>query len=198
MNNSSKASVTTFVTNLYHENIKSLLDKLYALAPEYAWRLGLGPVLGRYIMLITQINHKTGNPCKTSMEFFEVNGIKYIANVFGIQSKWYRNILANPRVTIQTADGTEQMVAVPVTADDEFITIIEWLLHRNPKFANQYIGNLEPQTNRKGFLKYKEELTFLRFDPTSEPTPRGLDVDLAWIWPILLIWSIIIRPRRKK
>jgi deazaflavin-dependent oxidoreductase (nitroreductase family) len=197
MNNSSKASVTTFVTNLYHENIKSLLDKLYALAPEYAWRLGLGPVLGRYIMLITQINHKTGNPCKTSMEFFEVNGIKYIANVFGIQSKWYRNILANPRVTIQTADGTEQMVAVPVTADDEFITIIEWLLHRNPKFANQYIGNLEPQTNRKGFLKYKEELTFLRFDPTSEPTPRGLDVDLAWIWPILLIWSIIIRPRRK-
>jgi deazaflavin-dependent oxidoreductase (nitroreductase family) len=198
MNNSSKASVTTFVTNLYHENIKSLLDKLYALAPEYAWRLGLGPVLGRYIMLITQINHKTGNPCKTSMEFFEVNGIKYIANVFGIQSKWYRNILANPRVTIQTADGTEQMVAVPVTADDEFITIIEWLLHRNPKFANQYIGNLEPQTNRKGFLKYKEELTFLRFDPTSEPTPQGLDVDLAWIWPILLIWSIIFRPRRKK
>lgn len=198
MNNSSKASVTTFVTNLYHENIKSLLDKLYAIAPEYAWRLGLGPVLGRYIMLITQINHKTGNPCKTSMEFFEVNGIKYIANVFGIQSKWYRNILANPRVTIQTADGTEQMVAVPVTADDEFVTIIEWLIHRNPKFANQYIGNLEPQTNRKGFLKYKEELTFLRFDPTSEPTPRGLDVDLAWIWPILLIWSIIFRPRRKK
>ncbi len=198
MNNSIKTNLNNLVSKIYDGNLKSLLDSLYSLAPLYAWRLGLGPVMGRYIMLITQINHKTGNPCKNSLEYFEINGIKYIANVFGVQSQWYRNILANPRVTIQSSDGTEQMVAVPISQDDEFINCVEWLRNRNPKYANHFVSKIKPQSNRKDLLKYKEELIFLRFDPTSEPTPRGLDVDLAWIWPILLIWSVIFRPPRKK
>ena len=198
MNNSIKTNLNNLVSKVYEGNLKSIMDSIYSLAPLYAWRLGLGPVMGRYIMLITQINHKTGNPCKTSLEYFEINGIKYIANVFGVQSKWYRNILSNPRVTIQTSDGTEQMVAVPITQDDEFINCVEWLKNRNPKYANHFVSKIAPQSDRKALLRYKEEMIFLRFDPTSEPTPRGLDVDLAWIWPVLLIWSIIFRPRKRK
>ncbi|MBE0686114.1 MAG: nitroreductase family deazaflavin-dependent oxidoreductase [Anaerolineaceae bacterium] len=179
-------------------NLNSVLDKFYSQAPIYAWRFGLGPIVGRYIMIITQINHKTGNPCKTSMEYFEINGIKYIANLFGVQSQWHRNIMANPRVSIQTCDGTEQMIAVPVSQDDELITIIEWLLNRNPKFIAHYMDEFGVQPTRKDILKHKNDLIFLRFDPTSEPTPRGLEVDLAWIWPILLIWTMLSKPKRRK
>ncbi len=179
-------------------NFQKLLNTIYSQAPIYAWRFGLGPVVGRYVMIIAQMDHKTGKPTKTSIEFFEMNGIKYVVNLFGVQSSWYRNILANPRVSIQTSDGTEQMVAVPIAQDDELITIIEWLLNRNPKLIKPYMQEIGVQPNRKDILKHKKDLIFLRFDPTSEPTPRGLDVDLAWIWPILLIWTMLTRPKRRK
>lgn len=198
MNKQLETAYHSLQEKLSNVNLTTVFDKFYSQAPIYAWRFGLGPIVGRYIMIITQINHKTGNPCKTSMEYFEINGIKYIANLFGVQSQWYRNILSNPRVTIQSSDGTEQMIAVPVTQDDEIITIIEWLLNRNPKFIARYMDEFGVQPSRKDILKHKNELIFLRFDPTSEPTPRGLEVDLAWIWPILLIWTKLSKPKRRK
>jgi deazaflavin-dependent oxidoreductase (nitroreductase family) len=198
MNNHMEKILRTFTETVKNIKPQILFDKIRSNAPVYAWRFGLGPILGRFVMIITQINHKTGNPYKTWLEYFEINGLKYVANVFGIQSQWYRNILANPRVTIQTSDGTEQMVAVPVTQDDELVTIIEWFQARNPKFITNHFVDLGSQSNRKEILKHKNVLTFLRFDPTSEPTPRGLEVDLAWIWPLILIWMLITKPRRKK
>jgi len=198
MNKQLETAYHSLQEKLSHVNFTTVLEKFYSQAPIFAWRFGLGPIVGRYIMIITQINHKTGNPCKSSMEYFEINGIKYIANLFGVQSQWYRNILSNPRVTIQSSDGTEQMIAVPVTQDDEIITIIEWLLNRNPKFIARYMDEFGVQPSRKDILKHKNELIFLRFDPTSEPTPRGLEVDLAWIWPILLIWTKLSKPKRRK
>ena len=198
MNNQMETSLRTLTDSVKNVKPQVFFDHFRSNAPMYAWRFGLGPILGRFVMIITQINHKTGNPYKTSLEYFEINGLKYVANVFGIQSQWYRNILANPRVTIQTSDGTEQMIAVPVTQDDELITIIEWFQIRNPKFIANHFVDLGVQANRKEILKHKNALTFLRFDPTSEPTPRGLEVDLAWIWPLLLIWMFFTKPRRKK
>ena len=198
MNKQIEARILTIREKISNIQIENLLEKFYEHGPIYAWRFGLGPVIGRYFMIISQINHKTGNLSKTSVEYFQIDGIKYITNVFGIQSEWYRNILANPRVTIQTSDGSEQMVAVPITQDDEIITIIEWLLQRNPKFIQRYLDQLNIQPSRKEIIKHKSELIFLRFDPTSEPTPKGLEVDLAWIWPILLIWTMITRPKRRR
>jgi len=198
MNKQFEAGIQSLREKVNDIHFEKLLDKFYSHSPIYAWRLGLGPLVGRYVMIISQISHKTGNPCKTSIEFFEINGIKYIANLFGVQSQWYRNILSNPRVTVQTADGTEQMVVVPVSQDEELITIVEWLLHRNPRFLQHFMDQSNVQFSRKDILKHKNDLIFLRFDPTSEPTPKGLDVDLAWIWPILLFWTIVSRPRRKR
>lgn len=198
MNNTFQIKLKELFSEGNNEKIQSIIKSFYKKAPVYGWRFGLGPIIGRYLMIITQINHRTGNPCKVSLEYFAINGIKYCANLFGVQSNWYRNLLANPRVTIQTSDGTEQMVAVPITQDDEIITVVEWLLNRNPKFGNNFLAELGAQPTRKEILSRKEDFVFLRFDPTSEPTPHGLEVDLAWIWPLLLFWTIIFRPKRKK
>jgi deazaflavin-dependent oxidoreductase (nitroreductase family) len=198
MNNKIESGSTLNSEKIKNDGIPSFIGKFTALIPFFAWRLGLGPITGRYVMIITYIDHKTGNPNKTSLDFYQINGIKYVANTFGIQSKWYRNLLADPKVTIQTYDGSEQMVAVPVTQDDELITVIEWFLNNKPLFITQHLRELGIETNRKDLLKHKKELLFIRFDPTSEPTPRGLEVDLAWIWPILLFWSMTMKRRKKK
>lgn len=198
MNNKIESGMNFLSERIHSLDIETFLKKYKTLAPIYAWRLGLGPIVGRYQMIITFIDHKTGNPSKTSQEFFQINGIKYIANTFGIQSKWYRNLLADPKVTIQTYEGSEQMIAVPVSQDDELITIIEWMLNNKSSFITQYLKDLGITADHKEILKHKKEFLFIRFDPTSEPTPRGLEVDLAWIWPVLLFWSMITKRRKKK
>lgn len=174
------------------------IEKILFKLPVLSWRLGLGPIQGRIIMIITHIGRKTGIPRHTAVEFHTMNGIKYIPCAFGTKSQWYRNIMANPRVTIQTADGTEQMIAVRITQDDELVSVIEMILNRNPSLMNWYLESIGVTPNREELLAHKDQLVFLRFDPTSDPTPRGLDVDLAWIWPAFLLWLFVSKPFRHR
>jgi len=188
----------TFPKNLQDIYPDTKLEKLIYQLPIFAWRFGLGPILGKYILIFTQIGRKTGMPRRTAVEYHSINGMKYIPCAFGIKAQWYRNLLSNPRVTIQSSDGTEQMIAVRVTDDEELISVIKTIMDRNPTMMKWYLDSLEIQNDRKDILAHKKDIIFLRFDPTSEPTPRGLEVDLAWIWPILLLWTLIRRPFGKR
>ncbi len=196
-------SIVSIITKMLPKSMQDIypdtkLKKILFKLPMWAWRLGLGPILGRYIMIITHTGRKSGEPRQTAVEFHNINGIKYIPCAFGIKAQWYRNILANPRVSIQTSDGLERMVAVRVREDDELITVVETLLSRDPPLMNLYLKSLNISPTRKDILVNKEKIIFLRFDPTSDPTPRALEVDLAWLWPLLLLWLWISRPFRKK
>ena len=173
-------------------------EKVLYKFPIIAWRLGLGPILGRYIMIITHIGRKTGISRRTAVEFHIMNGIKYIPCAFGVKSQWYRNIMANPRVTIQTSEGTEQMTAVRISQNEELISVIEMILDRNPSLMNWYLDSIGIKPTRKEIIAHKDDLVFLRFDPTSDPTPRGLEVDLAWIWPTMILWSFFSRIFKRK
>lgn len=194
MNKVISSTKNTLPKNLQEIYPDTKIEKLIYKIPIFAWRLGLGPIIGKYILIFTHIGQKTGVSRRTAVEFHTINGMKYIPCAFGVKSQWYRNLLANPRVTIQSADGSEQMIAVRVTDNDELITVIETIMDRNPAMMKWYLDSLNIQLNRKEILAHKQDLIFLRFDPTSDPTPRGLEVDLAWIWPILLLWTLIRQP----
>ena len=195
--------VISSIKNTLPKNLQEIypdkpIEKFIYKIPIFAWRLGLGPILGKYILIFTHIGRKTGVSRRTAVEFHTINGMKYIPCAFGVKSQWYRNLLANPRVTIQSADGTEQMIAVRVKDNEELISVIDTIMERNPTMMKWYLDTLNIQHDRKDILVHKQDLIFLRFDPTSDPTPRGLEVDLAWIWPILLLWTLFRRPFGKK
>ena len=88
-------------------------------APVVLWRLGLGSLIGQMMVLITQTGRKSGLPRRTITEMHKINGRKYAPVAFGRRAQWYRNIEADPLVTIQTADGPESARAVRVTDDQE-------------------------------------------------------------------------------
>lgn len=177
---------------------KSEFAKMVTKLPILTWRLGLGPIAGRLFMIITHTGRKTGNPHQTMVEYHTMNGIKYVVCAFGVKTQWYRNIMADPRVTIQTSDGTEHMVAVRVTQDDELISVFNLMMRKDPPIMNWYIQSLGVKPEQESILSHKQDLVFLRFDPTSEPTPPGLEVDLAWIWPLFLVWLVISKPFRRR
>lgn len=85
------------------------MRQLYKL-PILLYRLGFGPLVGKLFMILTTRGRKSGLPRHTPVEYRTYHGRKYVM-VGWPKSDWYRNILADPLVTIQTAAGTESVKA---------------------------------------------------------------------------------------
>lgn len=155
-------------------------------APITLWRLGLGPIVGKVSMLITTTGRKSGLPRRTMVEYHSLAGKKYVPCAFGARADWYKNIAADPRVTIQTADGTESMIATRVTDDEELIAVYELFKRRDPVLLNWYLQSLDIQPDPADIIAKKDRIYWLRFDPTDEATPPPLEADLKWVWLVAL------------
>jgi deazaflavin-dependent oxidoreductase (nitroreductase family) len=71
-------------------------------SPILLYRLGLGWLVGRLFMILTTTGRKSGLPRPTAIEYHRLHGRKYVMNAYGTKSDWYRNLLADPLVTIQS------------------------------------------------------------------------------------------------
>jgi deazaflavin-dependent oxidoreductase (nitroreductase family) len=162
------------------------------------WRLGLGPIVGRLFMIITTTGRKSGLPRSTMVEYHRLNETKYVASGFGEVSHWYKNILADPRLTIQTNDGKESARAVRVTDDQEVMDVVD-LFRRTDSayFIDLYLRSLDIEPSREDILAKKDRLHLLRFEATDETTPPGLGADLVWMWPIAFLGLLFYLIRRK-
>ena len=155
--------------------------------PRIFWRSGLGPITGKIFILLTTVGRKSGMPRRTMIEYHTVNGIKYAACAFGMRSDWFKNILADPRVTIQTSSGTETAHAFRVVEDDELISVCETFKRRDPPLTSFYLSSLGIQDTPEDLIANKDKIFFVGFKPSQEVSPPGQEVDLAWLWPIGLI-----------
>jgi len=119
-------------------------------------------------------------------ELHVVNGKKYAPSGFGRRSQWYRNIEADPRVTIQTAAGAESAIASRVTDDDELLSLMDLEDPINLVMLRPFLASLDIEPTEEDILAKKDRIYYLRFDPTDEPTPPPLPADLVWLWPAAL------------
>lgn len=82
--------------------------------PIWLYRLGLGGLLGTRFLLLTHTGRKTGRVRQTVLEVVRYDRAAttfIVAAGFGSGSDWYRNIRANPRVTVQCGRRRWEMVA---------------------------------------------------------------------------------------
>lgn len=108
-----------------------ILDKLVAQespGPIFKWifklpileyKLGLGWLIGRYILLLTTTGRKSGKTRRTPLEYiYDKDHDRYrIAAGWSGKTDWYRNIRANPCVTVQV--GRRKFTAIAEPAPDE-------------------------------------------------------------------------------
>ncbi len=151
--------------------------------PILLYRMGLGPVIGRKIMILTTTGRKSGLPRRTAIEYNVHNGRKFIMAGWGGQSDWYKNLAADPRVTIQTADGAESAIAHRLTEDEELIDAYRFV-ENNPAMQ-VWMKLLNAEITREQFLAQRDQFYLVRFDPTAEPTPPPVAADLAWVWLVV-------------
>jgi deazaflavin-dependent oxidoreductase (nitroreductase family) len=160
--------------------------------PLLLWRMGLGPIIGHIMLVITHTGRKSGLPHHTMVEYHMFDGVKYAPCAFGPRSDWYKNITADPKVTIQTAHGTESATAVRVTDDQELLAVYDLFMRRDPPLTRWYLDSLGIQAEQQDVIAKKDRIYWIRFDPTDQPTPAPLENDLVWVLPLALISLILL------
>lgn len=102
--------------------------------PVLQYRLGLGWMIGRYILLLTTTGRKSGKPRHTPLEYIydQENDCYRIAAGWGGRTDWYRNLLKNPRVQVQV--GRRKFEAVAERAyDEEVAKYMMYVSGRHPR-----------------------------------------------------------------
>jgi deazaflavin-dependent oxidoreductase (nitroreductase family) len=101
--------------------------------PRLAYALGLGPLVGRFVLLLTTRGCKTGLP-RTIPLVYERYGEDYlVASARGHSADWLRNIRAHPEVQVQVGKRLFAATAV-VTSDAELVAdYLQRQFERSPR-----------------------------------------------------------------
>jgi deazaflavin-dependent oxidoreductase (nitroreductase family) len=65
------------------------------------YAIGLGPIVGRIILLLTTTGRKSGLPRTTPLQYELIDGKYCLGAARGKQADWVRNIEANPKVQVR-------------------------------------------------------------------------------------------------
>ena len=106
------------------KNIQKLHRALYA--------IGLGPLVGKIILLLTTTGRKSGLPRVTPLQYEEINGDYYLGSARGLKADWLRNIQSNPNVEIRVGAKRFRGNAEVITDPSRIADFMEVRLERHP------------------------------------------------------------------
>lgn len=97
------------------------------------YAIGLGPVIGRAVLLLTTIGRVSGLPRVTPLQYEEMDGVIYIGSARGQKADWLRNILVNATVGIRVGSRQFNGQADVITDPMQIADFLELRLSRRPK-----------------------------------------------------------------
>ncbi len=107
------------------KNVQKIHRVLYA--------LGLGPLVGRLILLLTTTGRRSGEKRVTPLQYEEIDGLYYLGAARGLKADWVRNIQANPQVEIRLGAKHLRGCAEVVNDPKRFADFMEVRLERHPR-----------------------------------------------------------------
>jgi deazaflavin-dependent oxidoreductase (nitroreductase family) len=107
------------------KNIQKIHRLLYA--------VGLGPLVGKIILLLTTTGRKSGQKRVTPLQYEEIDGKVYLGSARGTKSDWYRNIEADNRVGVRVKNRRFRGMAETVTDPIRIADFLEIRLQRHPR-----------------------------------------------------------------
>jgi deazaflavin-dependent oxidoreductase (nitroreductase family) len=133
-----------------------LLFRLIHKPPQIAYALGLGPLIGRWILLLTTTGRKSGKPRVVPLQYEVVDGRYYLGAARGGKADWVRNLLADPRVTMRVGKSRLTGTAEVVTAPNRFVDFLAVRMRRHPRMIGMMAraGGLPDAPNRADLERY--------------------------------------------
>jgi len=147
------------------KNIQKIHRLLYA--------IGLGPLIGRIILLLTTTGRKSGKKRVTPLQYELIGSDYYLGAARGLQADWVRNIQSDPHVDIRVGGKHFQGFAEVVTDISKFADFLEVRLERHPRMIGLIMEKAHglprrPSREQLEGLAKKESLVIIHPQPFSE------------------------------
>jgi deazaflavin-dependent oxidoreductase (nitroreductase family) len=107
------------------KNIQKIHRVLYA--------IGLGPVIGGFVLLLTTTGRRSGLKRVTPLQYEKIGEDYYLGAARGVKADWVRNIQSNPQVELRVGAKQIQGTAEVVTDPSRFADFLEIRLQRHPR-----------------------------------------------------------------
>lgn len=145
------------------KNIQRLHRLLYA--------VGLGPIVGKIILLLTTTGRKSGQKRITPLQYEEIVGKYYLGSARGTKSDWYRNIEAEGGVEVRVKNRCFRGVAETVTDPARIADFLETRLQRHPFMMGllmQKAHGLPKRPSRQQLEELAESEAMVIIQPVEE------------------------------
>lgn len=125
--------VETFIMKLVPQEKVGPFFKWVFKMPILQYRLGMGWMIDKYILLLTTTGRKSGRPRRTPLEYiYDKENDRYrVVAGWGGHTDWYRNLLENSNVKVQV--GRRKFDAIATKAcDEEVAKYMMYVSERHP------------------------------------------------------------------
>ncbi len=143
--------------------------RLIHLPPRIAYAIGLGPLMGSLVLLLTTIGRKSGKPRVTPLQYEQVDGKIYLGAALGRKADWVRNIQANPQVKVQIKSREFSGLAELITDAREIADFLELRLRRHPRMIGAMLRGegMHIPPARVDLERYAARLTLVAIKPDA-------------------------------
>ncbi len=137
--------------------------------PILLWRLGLSRFTPSNFLLLTTTGRKSGRPRRTMLEYSCLDGRIYLSSGWGERPQWYKNLSANPDVTVQTRQHGEFAGRAARVTDAPELARFYGAAHGSSPVWKAYLASVGIEDELGDFLDKKDRLVILRIDPVDSP-----------------------------
>jgi len=149
--------------------------------PGLAWRVmrRLNPWVARayrpdgpnsgFVLLLTTTGRRSGQPHVTPLQYELVDGAFYVAAARGRQADWFRNVEANPRVTVMVNDRRFAAAAEAVIDPERIADYLALRRARHPTMikAMLLLHGLPPKADRADLVQLAQKLALVILRPAA-------------------------------
>lgn len=152
------------------EKLPTWMLRLIKRPPQIAYAIGLGPLIGRLVLLLTTTGRKSGLPRVTPLQYEEHDGLICIGSSRGTTADWYRNILANPRVTIRVGARRFEAIAEATSDVDRVMDYLRLRLTRHPRMVGAMLraAGLPSHPTEAELRRYAATIALVVVRPAGE------------------------------
>lgn len=166
-----------------------ILKFLYRL-PILLYRLGLGPLIGKYILILSTYGRKTGKVHHTPVEYYQHKDKIYVMSGFAEKPDWYRNLQENPQAGLNIKYQKLRVRARIPETEAEWEGVIAFL--KSSPVAELSEPGLDHHLDDPEIQDAIKNWPIFTFDASESTCPPPLDADLVWAWPLIFLAAAAI------
>lgn len=137
--------------------------------PQIAYALGLGPLIGRLVLLLRTTGRVSGLRRVTPLQYERVGDEFYLGSARGLKADWVQNILANPEVEVRVKNHTFGGAAEVIREPDKIIDFLQLRLKNHPRMMTAMLraDGIPSNPSRDELTGYAAQIVLVVIHPNS-------------------------------